>query len=68
MVALVMLLAPIALGIAATIATDNPAGIILGALAGVTLMQSPKVAQQWERAVILRLGKYVGLRGPGLFW
>jgi regulator of protease activity HflC (stomatin/prohibitin superfamily) len=26
------------------------------------------VAQQWERAVVLRLGRYVGLRGPGLFW
>ena len=27
-----------------------------------------KVAQQWEKAVVLRLGKYQGLRGPGLFW
>jgi regulator of protease activity HflC (stomatin/prohibitin superfamily) len=26
------------------------------------------VAQQWERAVVLRLGRFVGLRGPGLFW
>jgi regulator of protease activity HflC (stomatin/prohibitin superfamily) len=32
------------------------------------LAQSPKIARQWERAVVLRLGKYVGLRGPGLFW
>ena len=31
-------------------------------------MQSPRVAQQWERAVVLRLGRFVGLRGPGLFW
>jgi regulator of protease activity HflC (stomatin/prohibitin superfamily) len=31
-------------------------------------MQSPKIAKQWERGVVLRLGKYVGLRGPGLFW
>ena len=37
-------------------------------LAGLTLMQSPRVAQQWERGVVLRLGRYVGLRGPGLFW
>ncbi|HEY5949352.1 MAG TPA: slipin family protein [Kofleriaceae bacterium] len=29
---------------------------------------SPRVASQWERAVVLRLGKFVGLRGPGLFW
>jgi regulator of protease activity HflC (stomatin/prohibitin superfamily) len=26
------------------------------------------VAQQWERAVVLRLGRFVGLQGPGLFW
>jgi regulator of protease activity HflC (stomatin/prohibitin superfamily) len=31
-------------------------------------MQSPRVAQQWERGVVLRLGRFVGLRGPGLFW
>jgi regulator of protease activity HflC (stomatin/prohibitin superfamily) len=35
---------------------------------GVVLMQSPRVAQQWERGVVLRLGRFVGLRGPGLFW
>lgn len=27
-----------------------------------------KVAQQWEKAIVLRLGKFRGLRGPGLFW
>ena len=31
-------------------------------------MQSPKVAQQWERAVVLKLGRFDGLHGPGLFW
>jgi regulator of protease activity HflC (stomatin/prohibitin superfamily) len=31
-------------------------------------MQAPRVARQWERAVVLRLGRFVGLRGPGLFW
>jgi regulator of protease activity HflC (stomatin/prohibitin superfamily) len=35
---------------------------------GLILAQSPKIARQWERAVVLRLGRYVGLRGPGLFW
>ncbi len=29
---------------------------------------SIKVAQQWEKAVVLRLGKFHGLRGPGMFW
>jgi len=31
-------------------------------------MQSPRIAQQWERAVLLRLGRFIGLEGPGLFW
>jgi regulator of protease activity HflC (stomatin/prohibitin superfamily) len=39
-----------------------------GVLLGWVLGQAPRVAQQWERAVILRLGKFVGLQGPGLFW
>ena len=37
-------------------------------LIGITLMFSLKIAQQWEKAVVLRLGKFRGLRGPGLFW
>jgi len=56
------------LGALATLLTLNPAGAIVGVLLGLLLAQSPKIARQWERAVILRLGKYVGLRGPGLFW
>src|SRR5512139_2037689 len=34
----------------------------------VIAAQSPRIAQQWERAVVLRFGRFVGLRGPGLFW
>ncbi len=67
-VSIVILLASIASGAAATVSTKNPAGIIAGIVIGAILMQSPKIARQWERAVVLRLGKYQGLRGPGLFW
>src|SRR6478736_1699663 len=42
--------------------------VIAMVLTGLVLMQAPRVAQQWERAVVLRLGRYAGLRGPGLFW
>lgn len=38
-----------------------------GAVA-LILAFAPRVAAQWESAVILRLGKFVGLRGPGVFW
>ena len=49
-------------------ATANPAAPVAAVLIGLALMQSPRVAHQWERAVVLRLGRFVGLRGPGLFW
>jgi regulator of protease activity HflC (stomatin/prohibitin superfamily) len=55
-------------GLGVTILTNNPWAIILGFVLGGILALSPKVAQQWERAVVLRLGQYTGLRGPGLFW
>ncbi|MCK6479332.1 MAG: slipin family protein [Planctomycetes bacterium] len=37
------------------------------AAAGIYLLFALKVARQWEKAVVLRFGKYTGLRGPGLF-
>ena len=27
-----------------------------------------KIVKEWERAPVLRLGRYRGLRGPGWFW
>src|SRR4051812_37897571 len=67
-VAALAFIAPVALGALSTLITLNPAGAIIGVLLGLLLAQSPKIARQWERAVVLRLGKFVGLRGPGLFW
>ena len=67
-VSAVMLLVPVLLGALTSWWLLNPVGIVAGLLLGVLLAQSPKIARQWERAVVLRLGKYVGLKGPGLFW
>ena len=36
-------------------------------LVGVALLLGVQVARQWEKAVVLRLGKFKGLRGPGVF-
>ena len=42
---------------------------VIGMLLLATLVLfSLKVAQQWEKAVVLRLGKFHGLKGPGVFW
>jgi hypothetical protein len=67
-VSAVSFLIPLAVGALATWLTWNPAGVIIGLILGLLLAQAPKIARQWERAVVLRLGRYVGLRGPGLFW
>jgi len=63
-----VLLISILAGIAGAFLVGNPLPVIVMAIVGVVLMQSPRIAQQWERAVVLRLGRFVGLRGPGLFW
>ncbi len=40
----------------------------IGFATGGLIAASMKVADEWERAVVLRLGKYRGLRGPGMFF
>jgi regulator of protease activity HflC (stomatin/prohibitin superfamily) len=67
-VAMAVLLGCLAIGAAGTVASGNPVWLVVMALVGLTLMQAPRIARQWERAVVLRLGRFVGLRGPGLFW
>lgn len=42
-------------------------GLALALLAGLFVGSAIKYADQWEKAVVLRLGRYRGLRGPGFF-
>jgi regulator of protease activity HflC (stomatin/prohibitin superfamily) len=37
-------------------------------LIGLYVLLAFKVAEQWEKAILLRLGRFVGLKGPGPFW
>ncbi len=37
-------------------------------LVGVYILNAYKIANQWEKAIVLRLGRFQGLRGPGPFW
>ena len=53
-------------GIFAGIA-GSPIPFVVAVLVGIVLLFSLKVANQWERAVVLRFGRFVGLKGPGLF-
>src|SRR5262249_62253007 len=67
-VAAVVFIAPLAVGAYLSLVTLNPVGAIAGAVLGFLAAQAPKIAKQWEKAVVLRLGRYIGLKGPGLFW
>jgi len=43
-------------------------GAIIAAILAILIASSFKIADQWEKAVVLRLGRYTGLRGPGPFF
>lgn len=43
-------------------------GVFATVLVGLYLLFAIKVADQWEKGLVLRFGRYRGLRGPGLFW
>ena len=66
--AVALFLVGIAAGWVLAIQQRNPVWLLAGAALGGVLALSPRVANQWERAIVLRLGRYVGSRGPGLFW
>ena len=54
-------------GVLASALTRSPVFVILCLPIGLYLLFALKVADQWQKVAVLRLGKYQGLRGPGLF-
>jgi len=42
--------------------------IVVGAVVLILLVSGLRIAQEYERGVVFRLGRFRGLRGPGLFW
>jgi regulator of protease activity HflC (stomatin/prohibitin superfamily) len=67
-ISIIILAASLTIGALGARALNSPIPLVSMAIVGVILMQAPRIAEQWERAVLLRLGRFVGLRGPGLFW
>jgi len=55
------------LGLIGMAVIKSPAPPVAGILIGFYFLLAVKVADQWEKAAVLRLGRYKGLRGPGLF-
>jgi regulator of protease activity HflC (stomatin/prohibitin superfamily) len=55
------------MGIAPAIRYNNVVPAVAGMLVGFYFLFAIRVAEQWEKAAVLRLGRYIGLRGPGIF-
>ena len=64
----VLTLGVVAVGGVGLLVAHSVAAIVTAAVLGLVAGMAPQVAQQWERAVVLRMGRFDGLRGPGLFW
>jgi regulator of protease activity HflC (stomatin/prohibitin superfamily) len=41
---------------------------VISAIVVVVLLSGLRIAQEYQRGVVFRLGRYIGLRGPGLYW
>jgi regulator of protease activity HflC (stomatin/prohibitin superfamily) len=65
-VALLLFVASLLAGVAVAQRTHQEAYAIAGALVGLYFLFAIKIVRQWEKVAVLRLGRYVGLRGPGL--
>ena len=64
----VLTLGVVAVGGVGLLVAHSVAAVVTAAVLGLVAGMAPQVAQQWERAVVLRMGRFDGLRGPGLFW
>ena len=58
----------LAIGFGPTIYYNQPAPLLIAAAVGLYFLFAIKVAEQWQKAAVLRLGRYIGLRGPGMFF
>lgn len=42
--------------------------LIAAGVVGLVLLLSLRIALQWDRAVVMRMGRFEALKGPGVFW
>lgn len=59
---------PVALGALAAFLSWHWLPLAIGAGIGIVAAFSPRMAKQWERCIVLRLGRFQREAGPGLFW
>lgn len=65
-VALLLFVVCVLAGLAASQAMHQQWPTVSGILAGLYFLFAIKIVRQWEKVAVLRLGRYVGLRGPGM--
>jgi regulator of protease activity HflC (stomatin/prohibitin superfamily) len=66
-VGVALLFASVIVGLTLSVLARHPAPIVICGIVGLYLLFAIKVADQWEKAAVLRLGRYRGLYGPGPF-
>jgi regulator of protease activity HflC (stomatin/prohibitin superfamily) len=66
-ISIAVMAAGFGLSVIAGLTTQHPVPPVLILLASTYAMFAIRQTKQWERANVLRFGKYRGLRGPGLF-
>ena len=55
-------------GAVVTTVTESRFPLVIGVLTGLYFLFSIRIADQWEKVAVLRFGRFIGLRGPGLFY
>ncbi|OYW09195.1 MAG: membrane protease subunit, stomatin/prohibitin, partial [Acidiphilium sp. 37-67-22] len=58
----------VVLGVLIAVPLQLPAPGAIVALLGIVCGLTLRTANEWERAVVLRLGRFAGIRGPGVFF
>jgi regulator of protease activity HflC (stomatin/prohibitin superfamily) len=66
-VGLAVFILSITAGAGLAAATQSPYPMLAGALIGLYFLFAIRMANQWEKVAVLRFGRYIGLRGPGLY-
>jgi regulator of protease activity HflC (stomatin/prohibitin superfamily) len=67
-VVLAALILAAAAGLQALLGTFHPVVTGVAAVAALAVLLCLRIALQWDRAVVLRLGRFHVLKGPGVFW
>jgi regulator of protease activity HflC (stomatin/prohibitin superfamily) len=66
-VGLALFVLAVAAGGVLSAVTNSPYPILVGAAIGLYFLFAIRMADQWEKVAVLRFGRYIGLRGPGLY-